>query len=118
MMELVDETDFRAPQQGTPLVRQAAAILAADQHGAAIGALQQPRDMQQRRFAGARRADQRDDFARPQHQINAVQYPELGSGEPEDAPHTAQFERRAGFDRLRASFETAALRPPQDEGRF
>jgi len=66
MMELVDETDLRAAQQGAALVRQIAAILAADQHSAPIGALEQSCDMQQRRFARARRTDQRHDLARPQ----------------------------------------------------
>src|SRR5580704_10566271 len=65
--------------------------------------------MQQCRLAGARRTNQRDDFARPQGEIDAVQHLELGSGEPEDAAHVPQFERGGGFDHLRASFEMAAF---------
>src|SRR5712671_6319015 len=53
MMELVDETDFRAPQQGPPLLGEAAAILASDDDPPAIGALEQARHMQQGRLAGA-----------------------------------------------------------------
>ena len=94
MVELVDEAQLGAAQQGAPLVGQAAAILAADQDRAAVGPLQEAGDVQQGRLAGARRPDQRHDLARPQREIDAVQHDQLGSGLPEDAPHPAQFERR------------------------
>ena len=110
MVELIDETDLRPAQQCAPLVRQAAAIFAADQYRATIGPFEQSRYMQQCRLVGPRRTNQRDDLARPQHEIDAVQHLELGSGQPEDAAHIPQFERRAsrhsgllvaqGFDRI------------------
>ena len=46
MMKLVDKTDFRAAQQGPPLIAETAAILAADHHGTGIGPLQQAGDVQ------------------------------------------------------------------------
>ena len=47
-MELVDEAYFGAAQQSPPLVVEPAAVLAGDQNRAAIGTLQQTRDMQHR----------------------------------------------------------------------
>ena len=95
MVELVDEAERAAPQQGAVLVGQAAAIAPLDQHGAAIGPLEQPGDMQQRRFAGARRADQRDDLAGPQREVDAVQHRQLGAALVEHLAHPAQRQHRA-----------------------
>src|SRR5215813_13324771 len=43
--------------------------------------------MQQGRLAGPRRTDERNDFAWPQRDIDAIQHPELGPGKPENAAH-------------------------------
>src|SRR5947207_10380443 len=65
--------------------------------------------MQQCRFAGARRTDERDDLACPQVEIDAVEHFELGSGQPEDPAHVLQFERRTAHK--------APLRPSGGRGR-
>src|SRR6266446_1391947 len=96
-MKLVDETDFGAPQQGPPLVGQATAILTGDQDRPAIGALEQARHMQQGRLAGAGWTDQGDDFAWPQDEIDAIQYPQLGSTLLKGAADTPQLEPRPGW---------------------
>jgi len=108
VMKLVDEPDMRAPQQCPPLFRQTAAILAADQHRTAVCALEQARNMQQCRFAGAGRTDQCCDFARIKRQIDAIQDPEFGSGLCEDAADPPQLERRGCHLRVTRS---AGLRP-------
>ena len=92
VMELVNEAERPPAQQGAMLVGQVAAIAPLDQDGAAIGPLQQPSDMQQGRFAGARRAHQRDDLAGAEHEIGAVQHRQLHLALPEHAAHPAQFE--------------------------
>src|SRR5260370_1438197 len=63
MVELIDEAEGAAAQEGAVLVGKAAAVAALDEDRAAIRPLQQAGDMQHRRFAGARRPDQRDDLA-------------------------------------------------------
>ena len=93
-MELIYEAESAATQGGAMLVRQIAAIAPVDQHGPAIRPLEQPCDMQQRRLAGARGADQRDDLARPQRQIDAVQHRDLDAALAERLAHTAQRQRR------------------------
>src|SRR5215469_12679341 len=94
MMKLIHEPDMRAPEQGPPLVGEAAAILAADQHRPAVWALEQPRDMEQGRLAGARRTDQRNDFPPLQRKVDAVQHRQLGSDLPEHPAHLPQLQHR------------------------
>ncbi len=94
MMELIDETQLGAAQQGSVLVGEAAAILPADRDRAAIRAFEQPGDVQQGRLAGAGGADQRHHLARLQQQIDPVQHRDLGAAGFEGAAHSAQFERR------------------------
>ena len=91
MMELIDEAERAAAQQGALLVRQPAAVAPLDQHRAAIGPLQQPGDVQQRRFSGARRADQRDDLAGQQREVHAVQHRQRDAALPEHFSHAAQL---------------------------
>jgi hypothetical protein len=79
-MVLVDKADLGAAQQSPPLVAEAAAITAADQHRAAVRTLQQAGDMQHGRLPGAGRPNQWNDLARPQREVNAVQHDELGLG--------------------------------------
>jgi hypothetical protein len=52
--------------------------------------------MQHRRFAGARRPDQSDDFARLKEEIDAIQHRELDTALMEHTPHIPQFE--SGYD--------------------
>ena len=63
MMELVDEADLHAPHAGLLVVGKLGAIDAVDENLAAVGAFEKSRDMEQRRFARARRPEQRDGFA-------------------------------------------------------
>src|SRR5207302_2882200 len=63
VMELVDEAEMPATDRRAFAVGHTAALLAADQNLAAIRPLEQTRDMEERRLAGARRADQSDDLA-------------------------------------------------------
>jgi hypothetical protein len=76
--------------------------------------------MQHRRFAGPRRADQCDDLAGAERQVDRVQDDELDPALAKRLAHRAQFERRP-FVRLRASFETrlgCRRGAPQDEVGF
>ena len=131
MMELIDEAERAAAQQGAVLVGQSAAVAVPDHHRAAIRPLQQPGDMQHRRFAGARRPDQRDDLAGVERQIDAVQHGDRDRALAEGLAHRAQFERRRWWracglrQRARpvlpevhgrhASFETHPAGAPQDD---
>ncbi len=63
MMELIDEPYLHAAHAGLLVVGELAALDAVDDHGALVGTLQQPGDMEQRRLAGARRSEQRDGLA-------------------------------------------------------
>ena len=74
MMELINKAERAAAQLRAMLVRQPAAVAPLDQHGAAIGPFEQPGDVQQRGFSGARRADQRDNLAGKQREVHAVQH--------------------------------------------
>ena len=56
MMELIDEADRVAADRGARRVGQRAGVAALDKDRAAVRLLQQSREMQQRRFAGARTA--------------------------------------------------------------
>src|SRR5262245_22166579 len=64
MMELIDEADLHAPHAGLVVVGKLGAIDAVDEDLAAVGAFEKSRDMEQRRFARARRPEQRDGFPR------------------------------------------------------
>ena len=92
MVELVDEAERAAAQQGAALVRQRAAFLAGDADGAGVGPLQEAGDMQQGRFAGARGTHQRDDLARRQRQVDAVEHVQFDPALAEHPPHPGQFE--------------------------
>ena len=94
MVELVDKTDLRAPQQSAPVIAETTAVLFTDQHRPAIRTFQEARDVQHRRLPGARWPDERDNLAWPQNQIDPVQHHELGSALLEYAPDPAQLERR------------------------
>ncbi len=98
VMELIDETERAAAQRCALLVGQAAAVAPLDQHRPLCWLLQEPGDVQQRRFPGPGRPDQRDDLARPQRQVHPVQHRERNAALPEHLSYAAQFEhrRRAG----------------------
>ena len=64
MVELVDEADADAADAGARLVVELRAVLPGDQHLARGRRLEQARDVQERRLARARLADQRHDLAR------------------------------------------------------
>ena len=72
-VRLVDEADIGAPDLGALDVGQLRGRRARDIDLAVVGALQQARDMQQRRLAGARRRHQRHRLPRPQRKLGAVE---------------------------------------------
>ena len=95
MMELVDEAEFASGAAGCaarPTGRRNPRPPIST--CAAIRPFEQPGDMQQCRFAGARRADQRHDLAGIERQIDAVQHDNLAAAASEDAAHPAQLQRR------------------------
>ena len=94
VMKLIDKAERTAPQHRSVLIGEGAAIAPLDQNGAAARALQQPRHMQHRRFAGPRRPNQRDDFAGRKHEVDAVQHRKLDATLAKHLAHAAQFERR------------------------
>ena len=63
MVELVDETDLLPPCLGPGTVPKAGHVPPFQHHPPGIGGVQQPRDVQQRRFPRARRCHQRHDLA-------------------------------------------------------
>ena len=73
VMELVDETKLRAAHLGALAVRHLSARATVEDDVAAVGPLQKAGDVEERRLAGARRADQRDELARPQRRRGAAQ---------------------------------------------
>ena len=91
MVELIDETERAASQRCALLVRQPAAVASLDQYRTVVRPLQQPGDMQQRRFPGARRPDQRDDFAGKQREVHPVQHRKRDTALPEHFSHAAQL---------------------------
>src|SRR6266849_4212365 len=94
MMELVDEAEILAADRGALAIRHAAALLARDQHLAAIRPLEQAGDVQEGGFAGAGGPDQGDDLAGAQGERGAAHDLERLAGlaiGPDDA---AQLERR------------------------
>jgi hypothetical protein len=90
---------LQAAQKCPPLVIEAIAILAADQHRPAIRTFQEARDVQHRRLPGARWPDERDNLARSQDHIDPIQHHKLSCGLLEDAPNPAQLKRRRCEDR-------------------
>ena len=74
MMELVNKADGVAPDRGARGIRQRAGVAAGNQDRPAIRPVEQPGDVQQRRFAGTRRRDQRNDLAAMQCQIDSAQH--------------------------------------------
>jgi len=73
MVKLVDEADLVAADRRAPIVVEATTGDAVDQHFAAIRALQQAGDMQERRLAGSRRRDQRNRLATSQGKIRTLE---------------------------------------------
>ena len=72
-VRLIDEADIGAADLGSLDVRQARGRGPADIDLAVVGAFEQAGDMQQRRFAGARRRHQRHRLPRPQRELGAVE---------------------------------------------
>src|SRR6202022_169257 len=72
-VRLVDEADIGAADLGPLDVGQSGSRRAADIDFAVVGAFEQAGDMQQRRFAGARRRYQGDRLSRPQRELGAVE---------------------------------------------
>jgi hypothetical protein len=94
MVELIDKAERAAAQQGAVLVRKAAAVAALDEDRAAVRAFEEAGDVQHRRFAGARGADQRDDLAGSEREVDAVEHRELDPALAKHLADRAQFERR------------------------
>ena len=79
MMELVDETEVVASERGSGVIVVPAIGLvlkpgAGEANLAAGRPLEKPGDMEQGRFAGARRANQRDHFAWQEAKRRAPQH--------------------------------------------
>jgi hypothetical protein len=73
MMELIDEADLAAPQRGALIVGHPDGGFAGDKHFPSVGRLEKARNMEERRFAGTGRGDQRDRLPRPEAKIGAAQ---------------------------------------------
>src|SRR6185437_8001336 len=126
MMGLIDETDGVAAQARALRVRKRGCRLIADQDIAARGGFKKARDVEQRRFARTRRADQRHEFARLNSQGHVAEDFERALAFLEHARHAIETEccvthnaapppdrggRRASLDRAwRAATATATWR--------
>jgi hypothetical protein len=77
-MELIDESQMLAPNLRALGIGQAAAGPARDVDLTAVRVLEQAGDLEQGRFAGAGRPDQRHHLARREGQSGAAQYLEPG----------------------------------------
>ena len=73
IVELIDEADEFTAERGARFIVAACRVLSCDHHAARSRLIQQARHLQERRFARAGRADQRDDFARPDFDIGVVE---------------------------------------------
>ena len=73
MMELVDEADLDAADAGALGIRQARGRDLVDVDLARIRLLEQAGDVQQRRFAGARRRHQRHRLPGPDRKLGALE---------------------------------------------
>src|SRR4051812_1457909 len=78
MVKLVDEADLGAADTGALGIRERRGGGAVDIDLAVFGMLQQAGDMQQRRFAGAGRRDQRNRLAGPDRKLRTTQNVERG----------------------------------------
>ena len=73
MVELVDEADVVAADRGALVVGKPAAGAPVQNDVAGVGPLEQPGQVQQRRFAGAGRRHQRHHLGAAEREIGAVQ---------------------------------------------
>jgi hypothetical protein len=73
MMELIDEADLATPKRGALIVGHPDGAFAGDKYFPGVGWLKKARDMEERRFAGPGRGDQRDRLPGPQAKIGAAQ---------------------------------------------
>ena len=73
MMELIDEADLAAPERGALIVGHPDGGFAGDKHFPRVGRLKKARNVEERRFAGTGRSDQRDRLPGPQAKIGAAQ---------------------------------------------
>ena len=78
MMKLIDEADIGAPDAGALDVGHVRGGDSVDIDFAAVGVFEQAGDVQQRRFAGARRSDQRHRLAGPDRKLGALENVERG----------------------------------------
>ena len=94
LMKLIDEADIRAPQPRAVLLRHLGAVAAIDDNAAAGRRLQQACNVQQRRLAGARWADECDRLACPQLGVGPLQHRNITRALAERARHVFKFEDR------------------------
>ena len=73
MMKLIDEADFGAPDPGALHVGEVRGRDRVDIDFAGVGMFEQAGNMQQRRFAGAGRRDQRHRLAGPYRKLGALE---------------------------------------------
>ena len=98
-MELVDEAHLRAADARALVVLHVGAVAARDDHLATVRRLEEACDMQQRRFAGARGADQGHGLAGPEHGRGAIEDVDAARALMEGAPQVDELEdsRLVGF---------------------
>jgi hypothetical protein len=72
VMKLIHKPELGAPYASAAVIVELQAVFTIDPHIPAIGALEQPCNVEQGRLAGARRPNKADHFARTQIKIRAV----------------------------------------------
>ena len=92
MMELVDEAQRVAAQPGAAVIVEAGRFLAMDADRAFEAAFEETDRLEQGRLARARRAEQRDDLARVDVEVDAAQHVDGDSALLEAAPEAADGE--------------------------
>ena len=100
-MELVDEAHLRAADARALVVLHARAVAAGDDDLTAVRRLEETRDMQKRRFARARGADQGHGFAASEHGRGAIEDVDPAGALMEGAPQIDELED-SRFERFAA----------------
>ena len=117
MMELIDEADVAAPDAGAFGIAQRGAVAPVQQHRTAIGAVEQPGDLEQRRFAGARRGDQRHRLALVKLRRRTVEHMDFAVALLEAALQVDKLDDRCSRALVHGLTRTAGLRRDRDAPR-
>jgi hypothetical protein len=92
--ELEHEADVAAPQRRQPPLARARHALAADLDRSRLRPVESAEHVQQRRLAGARAAEDRDDLTRLDREVGAVEHAPRGPTLPEGADQPARCDDR------------------------